>query len=122
MKKPKKKIANTRVGYRQPPIHTRFRPGQSGNPNGRPRGSASPTSVVQRIMGEKLSVREGDKVRLISKFEAMMRSLSVKAMKGDLRALATVLNLVAEGGQFAEPTSQKMTIEFVRAHNGEPDP
>lgn len=121
MNKTKNQIINTPVGYRQPPIHTRFKPGRSGNPTGRPRGSTSPTSIVQRIMGEKLPVREGDKVRLISKFEAMMRSLSVKAMKGDLKALATVLSLVAEGSHFAEPTSQKMTIEFVRAHDGKPD-
>jgi hypothetical protein len=26
-----------RTGYKQPPQHTRFRPGQSGNPNGRPK-------------------------------------------------------------------------------------
>ena len=25
------------VGYRQPPKHSRFKPGQSGNPRGRPR-------------------------------------------------------------------------------------
>ena len=26
------------VGYRKPPVHTRFKPGQSGNPKGRPKG------------------------------------------------------------------------------------
>lgn len=108
------------VGYRQPPRHTRFKPGQSGNPKGRPRGSTSPKFVVQRIMGEKLSVREGDKVRLITTFEAMMRGLIVKALKGDPRALAVVLNLTTEGGQFAEPTHpEKLTIEFVRPKDEE---
>ena len=27
------------VGYKKPPKHTRFQKGQSGNPNGRPKGS-----------------------------------------------------------------------------------
>ena len=27
------------VGYKKPPIHTRFKPGVSGNPKGRPKGT-----------------------------------------------------------------------------------
>ena len=30
-----------KIGYRKPPTKTRFKPGQSGNPNGRPRGSVN---------------------------------------------------------------------------------
>jgi hypothetical protein len=26
------------VGYRKPPVHSRFKKGQSGNPRGRPKG------------------------------------------------------------------------------------
>ncbi len=32
---------NDEVGYRNPPKHSRFRPGQSGNPLGRPKGTLS---------------------------------------------------------------------------------
>jgi hypothetical protein len=32
-------LANERVGYGRPPMMTRFRPGQSGNPRGRPKGA-----------------------------------------------------------------------------------
>ena len=28
-----------KVGYKKPPLHTRFQKGQSGNPRGRPKGS-----------------------------------------------------------------------------------
>src|SRR5215213_6143909 len=31
--------ASYEVGYRKPPRHTQFKPGQSGNPKGRPRQS-----------------------------------------------------------------------------------
>ena len=34
---PDKQGNNRRVGYGSPPLETRFRPGQSGNPAGRPR-------------------------------------------------------------------------------------
>src|SRR5688500_7908837 len=37
MKFPDKQGKNRRVGYGVPPLETRFRPGQSGNPAGRPR-------------------------------------------------------------------------------------
>ena len=33
-----------KVGYRNPPQHTRFKPGQSGNPRGRPRGQRNLTT------------------------------------------------------------------------------
>src|SRR5258708_23827066 len=85
-----------KVGYGHPPTHTRFKPGRSGNPKGRPRDGQSLNSLFFRILNEKISVREGDKVRLISKFEAMMRSLALKAVRGDLKAMATVIALAEE--------------------------
>jgi hypothetical protein len=33
-----------RVGYGRPPLATRFRPGQSGNPRGRPKGARNLSS------------------------------------------------------------------------------
>lgn len=35
-----------------PPIETRFKPGQSGNPGGRPKG-ASPRAALRRMLAEK---------------------------------------------------------------------
>jgi hypothetical protein len=39
------------VGYDRPPARTQFKPGQSGNPQGRPRGSRNtrPTLSEERI-------------------------------------------------------------------------
>jgi hypothetical protein len=30
---------DSRVGYKRPPQHSKFKPGQSGNPKGRPKGA-----------------------------------------------------------------------------------
>jgi hypothetical protein len=40
------------VGDRRPPLSTRFRPGQSGNPRGRPRNVRGLSAIVKRALGE----------------------------------------------------------------------
>ena len=41
------------VGYKQPPVHGRFKKGKSGNPKGRPKSSLSKRAILMRIFGEK---------------------------------------------------------------------
>ncbi len=40
------------VGYRKPPKHTRFKPGQSGNPRGRPKGTKNLKTDLIEELGE----------------------------------------------------------------------
>jgi hypothetical protein len=102
------------VGYARAPVHSRFKKGQSGNPKGRPRGSRSVATILHKILGEKVSVREGDKVRHISKMEAIVRGLSIKAAKGDQNAIKTVFDLAREYAQLeARPESGSITIRLV---------
>src|ERR1700742_2968486 len=49
------------VGYKRPPKHTQFRPGQSGNPKGRPKGTQNLKSDLREELGEIVRVREGDR-------------------------------------------------------------
>lgn len=37
-----------KVGYRKPPVETRFKPGQSGNPRGRPRAESKAVAEASR--------------------------------------------------------------------------
>jgi len=46
-----------RVGHGGPPLETRFRPGQSGNPRGRPKGSKNTRTLLQEKLSEKVRVR-----------------------------------------------------------------
>src|ERR1700722_1671568 len=43
------------IGYGKPPVETRFQKGQSGNPEGRPRGRKS----LVTLLGDALSHRSG---------------------------------------------------------------
>jgi len=71
-----------KVGYRRPPKHTQFKRGQSGNPRGRPQGRANAKTIVSRAINEKVTIREGDKARDMTKLEGMLQAHLVKAIKG----------------------------------------
>ena len=38
------------IGYKKPPIQTRFAAGQSGNPNGRPKGSPNRSTIARMAL------------------------------------------------------------------------
>ena len=101
------------VGYKRPPVHSRFKPGQSGNPSGRPKGSQNFKTLFDKILKEEVSLREGADVRKVSKAEAVMRGLVVGALKGDARSLGTLFRLAEQTGHFEEPSSQITAIQRV---------
>ena len=83
------------VGYRRPPKATRFKPGRSGNPKGRPKGSPNLATDLSAELGEQITVREGGQERRVSKQRALIKSLTAKALKGDVRATTALLALYA---------------------------
>jgi hypothetical protein len=102
--------ASYAVGYKRPPQHTRFQPGQSGNPSGRPKGAQNFKSLFQKIMKEQISLREGDTTKKISKAEAILRGLAISAMKGDARSLMALFKLAEHTGEFDDVTDSKTEI------------
>lgn len=87
--------ADYKVGYAKPPAATRFRPGQSGNPRGRPRGAKNKTPTLNEerlkdiILQEAyrtIKVRDGEKSVTVPIAQAVVRSLAVNAAKGQHRA------------------------------------
>ena len=83
-----KSEAGYEVGYGKPPKHTRFKPGQSGNPKGRPRGQRNLKTVVKEVLKEKITIREGERTRTVSRIDAIVRVTINNALKGDPKALA----------------------------------
>src|SRR6516162_11786387 len=81
------------VGYKKPPQHSRFRPGQSGNPAGRKKGVRNLASDVQRTLKVPVKVREGGRSRKVSTQAGILMVLREKALKGDARALDRLLEL-----------------------------
>lgn len=81
------------VGYRKPPIHSQFRPGQSGNPKGRPKGVRNLVTDVKRTLMATVKVREAGRVRRRTTQESALLLLREKALQGDARALDRLLEL-----------------------------
>jgi len=105
--------SNYLVGYRKPPVHTRFQPGQSGNPSGRAKGSQNFKTLLNRILKEEIPLLDGDRSRKVSKAEAITRRLVIGALKGDARSLHALFRLAEQTGQFEEAPEPRHRIERV---------
>ena len=81
------------VGYKKPPPHSRFQPGQSGNPRGRQKGVRNLAIDVKRTLEAPVTLNDQGKARRVSTQEAALLRLREKALKGDPRSLAQVLEL-----------------------------
>lgn len=80
------------VGYGHPPIEHQFRPGQSGNPKGRPKGSTSEASLLEAVLARRIPVFEHGAERRITVLEAIFLRMADDALKGNGRAAAFLLN------------------------------
>jgi len=67
-----------------PPEHTRFKPGQSGNPNGRPKKLPDLEKLLVRVLGTEEDNKTG--------WEVIIEALQKKAAKGDVKAAELLLS------------------------------
>lgn len=58
------------VGYRRPPKATRFTAGNSGNPNGRPKGSKNLSTLFAEELARTITLTENGKRKKMPKLRA----------------------------------------------------
>ena len=100
--------SNERVGYRRPPVATRFRAGTSGTPRGRPKGARNLSTIIAAALSERVTVNENGRRRRIPKLEAAIKQLVNRAASGELRATQLMLALAqANETHPAQPDAER---------------
>ena len=94
------------VGYARPPAQHRFRKGQSGNPAGRPRrsrntpkdrfafGLAPTRGLILDEAYRAITLRDGDRTITMPAIQAVMRDMTVLALKGNRLAQKNLAEFV----------------------------
>jgi hypothetical protein len=83
------------VGYRKPPVHTRFQKGcPPPNRRGRPRSRENFADLVRKELRKRIWVQENGKRIRITKREAWMRRVVNGAINGHRRSMKIFLLLV----------------------------
>jgi hypothetical protein len=84
------------TGYAKPPKHGQFKKGQSGNPKGRSKGAKNLKTALEQELKAKVTLKEGGKIKTVSKTEALAKSIVNKAIGGDPRAAQLATTLIKE--------------------------
>ena len=97
------------VGYCRPPEDRQFKPGQSGNPRGRPKGSKNIKSsnggldwfseIVLHEAHRTISIDDPEGPIEMSMAQAVVRSLALNAQQGSPRAQKTFIGLLESSGR-----------------------
>jgi hypothetical protein len=98
------------VGYGRPPRHTRFLPGRSGNPKGRPKGSNNLSTLFADELARTVTLTEDGKRKKISKRQALVKHVINRALSNDVKAVALVFDEIRRCEELAPVQQVNMNI------------
>lgn len=90
------------VGKGKPPLHTQFKKGNKLG-KGRPKGAKNFKTIVNEVLGAKVTAKINGKAVKISKTELAMHQLSNKAGAGNLKAIDKVIAMEERYGPQEDP-------------------
>ena len=99
------------VGYGKPPGKSRFKPGVSGNPKGRPKRKPSALAeIICSVLNAPIDYRERGRVKATTRHELGLKMLVEHAIKGNFSAAELVLKVRAHAQLFGEAEIDKLQI------------
>jgi hypothetical protein len=98
-----------KVGYGQPPVHTRFQPGKSGNPSGFRKKSKDLNARLKKAAEEKVEVQEGGRKRKVKKIDLAVTQMMNKAAQGQPTFLKMALKEI-QSAEAAEPSATPLEL------------
>lgn len=112
----KKKHETYSVGYKKPPQRTQFRPGQSGNPKGRPKKVPTLLDILSRELNRRVSFVSNGKRRKVSMLEVIVKQHLKKAANGDSKAATMVFDQLKNNNPGAGDNLGNLIREFRALH------
>jgi hypothetical protein len=117
------------VGYGKPPKANQFPKGRTGNPRGKRRGEENIISTFKRIVSKRIKMKDGDQIRTIRLYEAVILQNCNAAMRRDSLAMGNIFRLAEASGELIDRTDakqrtrplmvpEKITIEEYLARHG----
>ena len=100
---------NDPVGYKRPPVNTRFQPGRSGNPSGRPKTRPSFRAVLLAELAATMPANNQQQAG--SKLQALVRALVNAAVAGDARSQALLVGALLRIGESEENEAASLTSD-----------
>lgn len=122
-----RQTGNHLVGYGKPPPDTRWKPGQSGNPKGRPKKVERSITERQRLRDffnateRQVTITIEGKRKKVTLVEAIMEQGILQAAKGRYRFFAKFIDMYAEAVRLSATLNPKATslLESVEQHLAE---
>jgi Family of unknown function (DUF5681) len=86
---------NEKVGKCKPPVHSRWKPGQCGNPRGRPKGALNLKTYFKGMLEASVTVNDKGKPKRMTTLKAVIWRVREGALKGNHRSMNIVLEQAA---------------------------
>lgn len=81
-----------KVGYCNPPKHTQFKKGVSGNPKGRPKPPENMSDALAKEFSCYIEIKENGKIKRVKAMEAVAKRILTEALKGNSAILRKILD------------------------------
>jgi uncharacterized protein DUF5681 len=100
------------VGYGCPPMATRWKKGECGNPDRKYKRSAKNIqSIMAEIFESQLEISENSVTRRITFLEAILLKLYIKASSGDRKAFKVLMNYI-KFFNHGRPVDEEIIVEY----------
>jgi hypothetical protein len=85
-------MSDKTLGYGRPPIHSRFKKGQSGNPGGRKKGNRNFKTIFAAVMESEVELSDKGKKRVVPLSQALLLQQAQCGLRGDWKAIESLLD------------------------------